>query len=162
MNALHLPDRSQAVDTAVKLLKWFEWRRQPRRRSTDRLTVFSSQVGIGTLLQGLLLGKGNYQIQGEVVGDAEIEGAVVLAAGAYWKGNVTADYVRIAGKVEGDVVARSKIELAPTAVVTGDLSAPVVAIAEGAQYEGAISRPRKTQVTRYNERRDPGTGTLPA
>jgi len=37
--------------------------------------------------------------------------------------------------------------------VTGNLSGPVVAIAEGALYEGAISRPRKTQVTRYNERR---------
>jgi cytoskeletal protein CcmA (bactofilin family) len=155
VNALHLPDCSQAVDNIVKLPKWFEWRRQPRRRSTDRLTVFSSQVGIGTLLQGVLQGKGSYLIQGEVVGDGDIEGAVVLAAGAYWKGDVVADYVRIAGKVEGHVVARAKIELTPTAVVTGDLSAPVVAIAEGAQYEGAISRPRKTQITRHNERRVP-------
>ena len=162
MDALHLPERTQAVNDAVKLPKWLEWRRPPRRRSADRLTVFSSQIGIGTLLQGVLRGKGSYQIQSEVVGDGEIEGAVVLAAGAYWKGNVTADYVRIAGKVEGNVVARSKIDLTPTAVVTGDLSAPVVAIAEGALYEGAISRPRKTQVTRYNERRDPGITTLPA
>ena len=124
--------------------------------------MFSSQIGIGTLLQGELNGKGSYHIQGEVVGDGYIEGAVVLAAGAYWKGNVTADYVQIAGKVEGNVAARSKIELTAAAVVTGDLSAPVVAMAEGALYEGAISRPRKTQVTRYNERRGPGTTTLPA
>jgi cytoskeletal protein CcmA (bactofilin family) len=150
------------VEETVKLPKLFEWRRKPRRRSADRPTEFSSQVGIGTRLQGVLHGKGNYQIQGEVVGDGDIEGTVVLAAGAYWQGNVTADYVRIGGKVEGNVVARSKIDLTPTAVVTGDLSAPVVAIAEGAVYEGAISRPRKTQVTRYNERRDPGTSTLPA
>ncbi len=144
----------------MKFLKFLEWRRQPRRRSADQLTEFSSQIGIGTLFQGTLKGKGSYRIQGEVVGDGDIEGAVVLAAGSYWKGNVTADYIRIAGKVEGNVVARSKIDLTPTAVVTGDLSGPVVAIAEGALYEGAISRPRKTQVTRYNERRDPGTTTL--
>jgi len=146
----------------VNLPKFFAWRRKQRRRSADQLTVFSSQIGIGTLLQGELNGKGSYHIQGEVVGEGDIEGAVVLAAGAYWKGNVTADYVRIAGKVEGDVAARSKIELTATAVVTGDLSAPVIAIAEGALYEGAISRPRKTQVTRYSERRDPGATTLPA
>ncbi|HWR88159.1 MAG TPA: polymer-forming cytoskeletal protein [Acidiferrobacterales bacterium] len=146
----------------MNLPKFFAWRRKQRRRSADQLTVFSSQIGIGTLLQGELNGKGSYHIQGEVVGDGNIEGAVVLAAGAYWKGNVTADYVRIAGKVEGNVAARSKIELAATAVVTGDLSAPVVAMAKGALYEGAISRPRKTQVTRYSERRDPGTSTLPA
>jgi len=146
----------------VNLPKFFARRRKQRRRSADQLTVFSSQIGIGTLLQGELNGKGSYHIQGEVVGDGDIEGAVVLAAGAYWKGNVTADYVRIAGKVEGNVAARSKIELTATAVVTGDLSAPVVAMAEGALYEGAISRPRNTQVTRYSERRDPGATTLPA
>ena len=142
--------------------KFFAWRRKQLRRSADQLSVFSSQIGIGTLLMGELNGTGNYHIQGEVVGDGDIEGAVVLAAGAYWKGNVTADYVRIAGKVEGNVMARSKIELAPTAVVTGNLSGPVVTIAEGAQYDGAISRSRKTQVTRYNERRGPGTTRLPA
>lgn len=143
----------------MKLPKFLEWRRQPRRRSADQLTVFTSQIGIGTLFQGELYGSGSYHIQGEVVGDGEIEGSVVLAAGAYWKGNVTADYVRIAGKVEGNVVARSKIDLMPTAVVTGNLAGPVVAIAEGALYEGAISRPRKTQVTRYNERRGRDTAT---
>lgn len=137
----------------MKLPKLFEWRRTKRRRSTDQVIVFSSQIGTGTLLRGVLNGKGNYHIQGEVAGDGDIEGAVVLAAGGCWKGDVTADYVQIAGKVEGNVVARSKIDLAPTAVVTGDLSAPVIAIAEGALYEGAISRPRKTQVTRYSERR---------
>lgn len=146
----------------MNLPKFFAWRRKQRRRSADQLTVFSSKIGIGTLLQGKLNGKGSYHIQGEVVGDGDIEGAVVLAAGAYWKGNVTADYVQIAGKVEGNVAARSKIELTATAVVTGDLSAPVVAMAEGALYEGAISRPRNTQVTRYSERRDPGATTLPA
>lgn len=146
----------------MTLPKFFARRRKQRRRSADQLTVFSSQVGIGTLLEGELNGKGSYHIQGEVVGDGDIEGAVVLAAGAYWKGNVTADYVQIAGKVEGNVAARSKIELTATAVVTGDLSAPVVAMAEGALYEGAISRPRNTQVTRYSERRDPDTTKLPA
>ena len=146
----------------MKLPTLFEWRRKKRRRSTDQLTVFTSQIGMGTLIQGALNGKGNYHIQGEVAGDGDIEGAVVLAAGAYWKGNLTADYVRIAGKVDGTVVARLKIDLAPTAVVTGDLSAPAIAIAEGALYEGAISRPRKTQVTRYSERRGQVEPALPA
>lgn len=155
-------DVIQVVNNIVKLPNFFDWRRQPRRRRDDHLTEFSSQIGIGTLFKGVLRGKGNYQIQGEVVGEGNIEGTVALTAGAYWKGNVTADYVRIAGKVDGNVVAHSKIELTQTAVVTGDLSAPLVAMAEGAQYEGAISRPRKTQITRYTERRGQGTATRPS
>ena len=145
----------------LRLPDFIERRRQKRRRSTDHLGAFTTQVGIGFLLQGALQGKGNYFVQGEIVGDGEIDGVVSLAAGAYWKGNVTADYVQVAGKIEGHVVADSKIELAPTAVVTGDLSAPVIAIAEGAQYLGTIHRPRKTQVTRYRERRGFGEQKTP-
>lgn len=140
----------------MRLPKFIERRRQKRRRSTDHLAAFTSQIGAGLLFQGTLQGQGNYFVQGEVVGDGEIDGVLALAAGAYWKGNVSADYVQVAGKIEGNVVASSKIELAATAVVTGDLSAPLIAIAEGAQYQGSINRPRKTQVTRYRERRGQG------
>ncbi len=117
------------------------------------MNAFSTQIGTGTHFQGELHGAGGYLIHGEVIGDGSFEGAVELAAGACWKGDLTADYVRIAGKVEGNVVARVKIELAPTAVVTGDLSAMLIAMAEGSEYQGTINRPRKTQVTRYRERR---------
>ncbi len=146
----------------MRLPKFIESRRQKRRRSTDQMAAFTSRIGAGLLFQGALSGAGNYLVQGEVVGDGEVEGAVALGAGASWKGKLTADYVQIAGKVEGDVVARSKIELGLTAVVTGDLSAPLIAIAEGAQYQGTINRPRKTQVTRYRERRGLGEPKPPA
>jgi len=140
----------------VKLPKFFQLQRQQRRRSTDRMNAFSTQFGIGAYFQGIMLGTGSYLIQGEVAGDGDIEGTVVLATGAYWKGNLTADYVRIEGKIEGDIVARSKIELTATAVVTGDLSARLIAMEEGSTYQGTINRPRKTQVTRYSERRGKG------
>ena len=141
----------------MKLPKYFKkWQRQPRRRSTDKLKAFSTQIGIGVHFQGVLRGAGSYLIQGEVTGDGEIEGTVVHAVGANWKGGLTADYVRIEGRFEGDIVARSKIELISTAVVTGNLSAPLIAIEEGSTYQGSINRPRKTQVTRYTERRGKG------
>ena len=124
-----------------------------RRRSTDRVETFSTQIAIGFLFEGTLEGEGNYLVQGEVVGNGDIDGVVVLAAGAYWKGDLSADQVRIAGKVEGNLFASTKIELAPTAVVTGNLSSPVIALPEGSVYEGATSHPRKTRVTRFTERR---------
>lgn len=128
----------------------------------DELEPFTSHIAIGTLFEGLFAGEGSFLVEGEVVGDGDIDGVLVLAAGAYWIGDVAADYVRVAGKVDGNVVARSKIELAPTAVVTGNLTSPVIAIARGAVYEGAISRPRKTRVTRHAERRGSGDAPLPA
>lgn len=126
----------------------------PRRRSADRVNTYTTQIGAGFLFVGAAQGSGHWLVQGEVVSDMDIQGSVVLSAGAYWQGDLTADFIQIAGKVQGNVIARSKIDMAPTAVVSGDLASPVIAIAEGAIYEGTISRRRKTQVTRYNERRD--------
>jgi cytoskeletal protein CcmA (bactofilin family) len=137
-------------------------RRPQRRRSADQLDAFTSHIGIGTLLEGQIEGKGNYLVEGEVVGDADINGVLVLAAGAYWMGNVTADHVKVGGKIDGNVTARVKMELAPTAMVIGNLASPVIAIAEGAVYEGRINRPTKTQVTRHAERRGNGTSLPPA
>lgn len=131
-------------------------KRPPRRRSTDQVVGFTDRIGVGILVDGSIAGRGNYHVQGEVVGRGEIDGAVVLAAGAYWKGELAADYVKVGGRIEGDVIARIKLELEATAVVTGNLASPVIAIAEGAVYEGTISRPRKTRVTRHAERRANG------
>lgn len=134
------------------------WRRPPRRRYTDRLKPPTSQVGAGFLLHGDLRGRGNYLVQGEVVGNGEVEGAVMLAAGSYWKGDVSADFVQIAGRIDGVVEARDRIELLSTAAVTGELRSPLIAIAEGAQIEGPIRRPRKTRVIRFTEKRGSGGG----
>jgi len=129
------------------------FKRRERRRSEDSQPAMTDCIGIGTHFHGSLAGSGGYLVQGEVVGDGEIEGLVVLAAGSWWKGDILADIVQVAGKVEGNIVARQKINLEPTALVTGDLTAPLIALAEGSSYEGAITRPRKTQVKRYAERR---------
>lgn len=129
------------------------FKRRERRRSEDALPAITNCVGIGTHFRGTFTGVGGYLVQGEVIGNGEVEGLVVLAAGSWWKGDILADVVQVAGKVEGDIVARQKIDLAATAVVTGDLTAPLIALAEGSSYEGTITKPRRTQVTRYTERR---------
>lgn len=128
-------------------------KRPKRRRATDQVATFTDCIAAGCRIDGALAGRGRFLVQGEVVGGGEIEGVVVLAAGASWKGQLVADYVKVAGRVEGDVAARTRLELEATAVVTGDLASPVIAIAEGAVYEGTIHRPRRTQVTRFAERR---------
>ena len=131
-------------------------KRPKRRRATDQVATFTDRIAAGCQIDGALTGRGLFLVQGDVIGGGEIEGAVVLAVGAYWKGELVADYVRVAGRIEGDVTARTKLELEATAVVTGNLASPVVSIAEGAVYEGKIRRPRSTEVTRYVERRGGG------
>jgi cytoskeletal protein CcmA (bactofilin family) len=145
----------------VILKKLFSWERPKRRRSMDTLGPCTSQLGAGFLFRGTLTGEGVYQVQGEVVGDGNVKGSVLLASGSYWKGELEADFVQIAGRLDGNVTAREKIDLAPTAVMTGNITSPVVVIAEGAQLEGTIRRPRKSEVKRYSERRGRGPAGKP-
>ncbi len=134
------------------------WRRPKRRRYTDKLHSHSSEIGAGFVLHGDVRGQGSYCVQGEIVGNGEFDGAVILTAGSCWKGTLTADYVQIAGRVEGNVEARERIDLMPTAVVCGDLESPVIAVAAGAQIEGVIAQPRTARVFRFTERRNRGQG----
>ena len=103
---------------------------------------------------GVFRGKDNHIIYGEVQGECDLDGILVLGEGSRWKGNIRAANIVIAGLVEGDIQATNKLELAKTAYVRGKITSPVVAIARGAVHEGSIRMTRQTQITRYVERRE--------
>lgn len=125
-----------------------------RRRTLDRVEDFTTMLGPDSVYTGVFQGKDNHIIYGEVQGECDLEGILVLGEGSRWKGNIRAGSVVIAGRVEGDIQAMSKLELARTGYVRGKIASPVVAIARGAVHEGSIRMAKQTQVTRYVERRE--------
>lgn len=128
------------------------FRRRNRRRAIDRIN-FSTLVGKSTVYRGDIAGDENYHIYGSVYGDSDIDGHLVLAAGARWRGNIRARHVVIAGEVDGNVSAVEKLELHETARIVGNITAPVIAIAEGAVYDGKIHMRPRPHVTRFSEKR---------
>ena len=128
--------------------------RKQRRRTLDRVEDFTTMLGPETLYTGVFQGKDNHIIYGEVQGECEIEGILVLGEGSRWKGNIRAGSVVIAGRVEGDIQAMTKLELARTGYVRGKITSPVVAIARGAVHEGSIRMAKQTQITRFVDRRE--------
>ena len=111
-------------------------------------------LGPDSVYTGMFRGKDNHIIYGEVQGECDIEGILVLGEGGRWKGNIRAGSVVIAGRVEGDIEAINKLELARTAHVHGRITSPVVAIARGAVHEGSVRMAKQTQITRFVERRE--------
>lgn len=135
-----------------EILKTFG--RTQRRRTLDRVGTFTSMLGAGSVYRGTFQGKDNHIVYGEVQGECDIEGILVLGEGGRWKGNIRAGSIVIAGRVEGDIQASEKLELAHTAYVRGKITSPVVAIARGAVHEGSIRMAKQTQITRFVERRE--------
>ncbi len=111
-------------------------------------------LGPESVYTGVFQGKDNHIIYGQVQGECDIEGILVLGEGSRWKGNIRAGSVVIAGRVDGDIQAVNKLELARTAYVRGKITSPVVAIARGAVHEGSIRMAKQTQITRFVDRRE--------
>lgn len=131
------------------------WRRRKRRRLLDVID-FASVIGEQSVYRGELEGSGDYLVHGTVQGNCVLEGTLVLTATGRWRGDISATNVVIAGEVEGNVTALEKLELKQGARIRGDIASPVIAIAAGSVYEGQIRMRRKSQVVRYEEKREPG------
>lgn len=124
-----------------------------KRRSTDQIRTYTTEIGPDAVFKGKLLGEGNYAVRGKVVGESDISGILLLRTEGEWVGDVLADVVIIAGNIKGHVMAREKIELQQTGRVEGDLEAPALAIAEGAVYDGKIKMAKRANITRFKEKR---------
>lgn len=127
-------------------------RKKNRRRAVDRID-FSTRIGKESVYRGDIAGSENYLVYGSVYGDSDIQGHLLLAPGARWRGDIRARHVVIAGEVNGNVSATEKLELQESARIMGNITAPVIAIAEGAVYDGKIHMRPRPQVTRFSEKR---------
>lgn len=121
------------------------------RRVLDNIHVVPKTIDRNAVYMGNLNGSDNYLVHGQVFGDSDLRGTLMLSEDCQWKGNIVADVVVVKGEVNGDITAHSKIELRNTAKVTGLLSAPIVAIAHGASLEGEVDQ--ESFVTHFEESR---------
>ena len=124
------------------------------RRTLDAVEGFATSVGEGTKISGNLGGTGHSIILGEVEGDCNLEGTLVVGETGRWVGNVNAKSIFIAGTVEGEIVADEKLEILSTAKIKGTICAKTLAIAEGAVHQGEVSM---GDVTRFKDKRDEST-----
>ena len=121
------------------------------RRALDSIHAVPKTIERNAIYMGNLQGSDNYLVHGQVFGDSDLRGTLMLSEDCQWKGNIVADVVVVRGEVTGDIVAHSKIELRNSARVVGTLSAPIVAIAHGASLEGDVDE--ESFVTHFEENR---------
>ncbi len=124
-----------------------------RRRTLDR-TRFTAVIGPEMFFRGSLRGDDHALVCGQVEGSAALDGTLVLSAGGYWEGNITAARVVIAGEVHGNITARVKLEIMSSARLYGNVRSPLIVVAEGAVHEGEVRNARRTRMIRFDERRE--------
>ena len=101
----------------------------------------STLITQGITFKGSIEGEGVVQVEGTVVGEFKMVGAIIVADTGMVKGPITADVVRVAGKVEGNITAREHMRLESTGTLVGD-----VATASGVVEDGGSLNGRSTMI----------------
>jgi cytoskeletal protein CcmA (bactofilin family) len=124
-----------------------------KRRLLDQIGESPTFVAPGSRLTGDLETDGPLVVCGAVRGDGRIGGALSMAAGSEWQGEIHARAAVIAGRIIGRLVVEEKLEVGASAVIQADVVARTVAIARGAVIEGAVTVTSGEAVTRFEDRR---------
>jgi cytoskeletal protein CcmA (bactofilin family) len=108
-------------------------------------TVLSADIEFS----GKLSIEKSFLIRGNVSGEVNASGLLVIDEGAVVDANIRAEKVIIFGSVKGNVTATEKIEVAATGRLTGNVSAPDIHMETGHYFNGRSIMP---------ERKNTGTG----
>ncbi len=93
-------------------------------------------VGAGSAFQGNLRITGAMMIDGDIDGDIEISGNLIVGEKARIHGNITAKSAVISGIILGDILAPESIKLMPTSTVIGDIATHKLLLSDGVIFHG--------------------------
>lgn len=123
------------------------------RRLRDRSSGTATLISEGCKITGTITGSCDFQINGEIDGDCDVDSTVTLAKSGLWTGSLRASNVIIAGHVEGDIIANGRVEITDTARITGTVSGEAIAVAEGAVVEGIMKTTGQPEPMEFVEKR---------
>lgn len=95
-------------------------------------------IGPQLLVQGRLRGKADLAIEGGLDGEIDLDGALVVSAGASVTGPVRATTVEIAGEVVGDVHGRREVVVRTSGRIQGDVKSACLVLDDGAMLDGMV------------------------
>ena len=123
------------------------------RRLRDRTSGAATLINEGCKITGTVTGNGDFQVSGEIDGDCDLEGTVMLTKDGLWRGTIRAGNVIVAGHVEGDIVAADSVEITNSAKIMGTVSGEAIAVAEGAVVEGVMKTTGRAEPSEFVEKR---------
>ena len=102
---------------------------------TDDIS-FNTMLGPGAFVSGDLKLEGFTRVDGDIYGNIETTGKLIIGENARIRGSVTAKSVIVIGIVEGEILAPEGIHLFSSAVVLGDVISRKIKADEKVIIEG--------------------------
>ena len=112
-------------------------------------------------IKGTLTGDDPVDFAGTLEGDSQVTGHYLVRASGRIVGDVTAASLVVEGEVSGRTLVAEKVEIGAAARVRANVRARVVAIAEGAFFDGEVhmdNREGPADRLTFTEKRKPREG----
>jgi cytoskeletal protein CcmA (bactofilin family) len=102
----------------------------------DQQTGEVTIIGKGAKLEGTVVSAGSLRIDGQIKGQVNADGDVMLAPQSQVDADIRAQNVSVAGRFKGSIVVKGRAELARGGRVDGNITAKTLVVEEGAIFQG--------------------------
>jgi cytoskeletal protein CcmA (bactofilin family) len=93
-------------------------------------------IGQGAKLDGTVVAAGSLRIDGQVKGQINAEGDVMLSSSSQVEADIRAQNVSVAGRFKGSIIVKGKAELTRGGRVDGNVTCKTLVVEEGAILQG--------------------------
>ena len=102
-------------------------------------------VGKGAKLEGTVVSAGSLRVDGQVKGQINADGDVMLSPQSQVEADIRAQNVAVAGRFKGSIVVKGRAEIARGGRVDGNVTSKTLVVEEGAIFQGQSIMDQQTQ-----------------
>ena len=106
------------------------------RRMADQQNGEVTIIGQGAKLEGTVVSAGSLRIDGQIKGQVNAEGDVMLSPQSGVEADIRAQNVSVAGRFKGSIVVKGRAEIARGGRVDGNITSKTLVVEEGAIFQG--------------------------
>ena len=96
-------------------------------------------INEGTLIRGDIVANGDIRIDGELVGNIEAKGRLVIGPNGKVDGEVNCNNIEVSGYIKGKVNVSEMLTMKASAKVSGDIVAGKLSVEPGSLFTGTCS-----------------------
>ncbi len=93
-------------------------------------------VGVGARLEGNVVSAGSLRIDGQVKGQINADGDVVLSPQSQVEADISAQNVSVGGRFKGNILVKGKAHLARGGRIDGNITSKTLVVEEGGSFHG--------------------------
>ena len=96
-------------------------------------------ISEGTMIKGNIISNGDIRIDGELKGNIESKGRLVIGPQGKVEGEVNCNNIDVSGYIKGKIVVTEMLSMKSTSEIVGDVTAGKLSVEPGSIFTGTCS-----------------------